>query len=343
VAVCSRLDAAGAARVADAMAAAARDPKASVLVRTLFADGLTALAERLTLDQAVTLENIVVDALVADLADAKVLPFRQFLGPALATACGRPGTTGAARAAKALAAALRDPQTPLTTLKPLAAALALLSNQLPKEASSHAHQAVDALDSLWVAKPSPADRASVAEALAAVWTCLGPTAATARATKAAADLEDALRDAISPNEIADLAPALSAVYSHLDPAERRRRASAVADALVAALRRPKNEPRAMSRLSDALVTMCAHFDQPSAVRVANSLLAILDDPNGSQFRFFLPSRTFKTIAARLDERDLQRLLDHPLTVGPLQRALLAVLAETKKRSFRNTWDYLDGT
>jgi hypothetical protein len=52
---------------------------------------------------------------------------------------------------------------------------------------------------------------------------------------------------------------------------------------------------------------------------------------------------FKKVAARLDERDLQRLLDHHPAVGRLQRALLDVLAGSKKRSFRNAWDCLDGT
>ena len=87
--------------------------------------------------------------------------------------------------------------------------------------------------------------------------------------------------------------------------------------------------------------MCTHQDRSGAVRVANALLAILDDPNDSNFRFSLPVKMFKTIAARLDEHDLQRLLDHPLAVGPLQRALLDGAAGSKNRSFRNTWDYLD--
>jgi hypothetical protein len=43
----------------------------------------------------------------------------------------------------------------------------------------------------------------------------------------------------------------------------------------------------------------------------------------------------------LDERDLQRLLDHPLAVGRVQRVLLDCLARSKNRSFRNTWDYFD--
>jgi hypothetical protein len=345
VAVCRRLDAAGAARVAEAVAAAARDPQTPVLVRTLFADALAALAGRLTPDQAAALESALVDSLLVDLADPKSRQFSGFVGQALATACGRPGATDATRAAEALGAAIREPQTPLATLKPLADALAVVNSQLPpKEASSHTNRTVELLDSLWVARTAPSDRASVAEALAAVWTCLGPTAAATRARRTAADLEDALRDAkTAPNEIADLAKALARVYTHLDPTERRGRANAVADVLVATLKRPGNGPLTIPKLSEALALLCAHQDHPGTVRVASALLAILDDPNDSQFRFALPVKTFKTVAARLDERDLQRLLDHPLAVGPLQRALLEVAAGTKNRSFRNTWDYLNAT
>jgi hypothetical protein len=345
VAVCRRLDTAGAARVAEALVAAVRDAKAALLVRTLFADALAALAGRLTPDQAASLERALVDALVADLAGAKARQFRGFLGQALATACGRPGATEAARAAKALGAAIRDPQTPPALLRLLATALTVVSGRLPpEEAASHANQAVDALDSLWVAKTAPPDRAFVAEALAAVWTRLDPAAAAARAKRAAGDLEGALRDSkAAPNELYRLAEALAAVYPHVDPAERSGRANAVADALMAALRRPKIDLQMIPHLSDALATLYAHLDRPGAVRVANALLAILDGPNDSQFRFVLPEKLFKKVAARLGERDLQRLLDHPLAAGPLQRFLLDVLAGLKNRVFRNTWDYLDST
>jgi len=60
-------------------------------------------------------------------------------------------------------------------------------------------------------------------------------------------------------------------------------------------------------------------------------------------RFVVYERVFKKVAARLDERDLRRLLEHPLAVGRLQRVVLDFLAASKERSFRNTWDYLDGT
>jgi hypothetical protein len=356
VALCGRLDAAGAARVAEAMADAVRDPKTSALVRALFADALAALGGRLTPEQAASLESALVDALRADLADAKVAHLRGILGQALATACGRPGATGAARAAEGLAAAIRDPQTPLTTLKPLAAALAAVTGQLPpKEAVSHARQTVDALDALWVARTAPLDRASLAEALAAVWTCLDPADAAARAKGTAADLEGALRDSkATPHELCRLAIALSAVYDHLGPAERSARANVVPDALVTALRRQPNDLQMKLDLSEAPPTLFAYLDRTGALRTADAVIAVLDDPNAPAStlvplldvhpdRFVSYETMFKKVVARLDERDLQRLLDHHLAVGRLQRALLDALPASKNRSFRNTWDYLDST
>jgi hypothetical protein len=52
---------------------------------------------------------------------------------------------------------------------------------------------------------------------------------------------------------------------------------------------------------------------------------------------------FKRIAARMDERDLERLLEHPLTANDLQRNILDILGGSKHRHFRNTWDYLEWT
>jgi hypothetical protein len=184
----------------------------------------------------------------------------------------------------------------------------------------------------------------VAEALAAVWTRLDPADAAARAKMAAADLEDALRDSqTARDKIGGLAVALSAVHNHLDPAERSGRANVVADTLVAALRRPRNDPATIVQLSEALATLCAPLDRPGAVRSADALLGVLDDPNVQQSQFLLYEMMFKRIAPRLDERDFQRLLEHPLTAGRLQRALLDVLAGSKNHTFRNTWDYLDWT
>jgi hypothetical protein len=43
------------------------------------------------------------------------------------------------------------------------------------------------------------------------------------------------------------------------------------------------------------------------------------------------AKVFKQVAARLDESDLQRLLEHPLAAGRLQRPILDLLANSKDR------------
>jgi hypothetical protein len=356
VAVCGRLDQAGAARVAGAIVAAARDPKAVVVARVLFADALAALADRLTPNQAASLESAIVDGLLADLANAQSRRSTGLVGQALAKASGRPGATSAARVAEALTAAIRDPQTLPDALKPLATALAVVSGRLPpREASSHASRAADRLDSLWADGTARANRAALGEALAAVWTRLDSADAAARARRVAADLEDALRDAKAPPEnISGPALTLAVVYDHLDAAERGARANVVVDAVVAALRRPKKLPWTISQLAEALAALCAHVDRPGVERVADALLAALDDPNAQPATwapilsthpdlFASYDTKFKKIVARLDERELRGLLDHPLAAGRIQRVILDVLGESKHRHFRNTWDYLDWT
>jgi hypothetical protein len=63
--------------------------------------------------------------------------------------------------------------------------------------------------------------------------------------------------------------------------------------------------------------------------ILNSTPATLLDP------------VFKNLAIRLDERDLRRLLAHPMAVGTPQRILLDALPGAQNRSFRNLWHYLD--
>jgi hypothetical protein len=355
-AVCRRLDAAGAARVSGAVVAAVRDPKTSAEVRTVLAGASAAIAGKLDPAAAAALEGAVVDALVADVADAKAGLLQVALAQALATVCGRPGARSAARAAETLTAAIRDHRTSLGLLVPLAKALAEVGGQLPPaEAASYANRAVAVLGPLWVTSTEPLVRAQLAEALAAVWTRLEPAEAAAHARRAAADLEAAIRDAKPrPHELLPLAEALVAVYAHLGAAERAERATAVADALLAALRRPNNDLQTILYLSEGLAALCAHLDRPGVVRVADALLTVLGDTNvqpgvsgpillAHLDRFSVYERVFKKVAARLDERDLRRLLEHPLAAGRLQRVLLDFLAVSKDRPFRNTWDYLDGT
>jgi hypothetical protein len=347
VSLCRRLDAAGAGRVTDALVAAARDPKTSTEVRTLFADALVALGGQLGPAQAAALESALVDSLLANPADARSLLVTPLLARALASVGGRPGAKSTARVAEALSAAIRDPQTQLELLKPLAAALAAVSGQLPpEEAASHAHRVVDALDSRWAARTKRLERASLAEAMAAVWPRLSPDEAAAHARRVSADLEEALPDAKpSAAEPARLAEALTEVWKYLDPAERVARANTAADTLIAAIRRPRNDLLTVGPLSQALTALCPNLDRPGVARVARVQITAVNDLNTEKYRYaFLAFQNqFKQVAARLDERELRQLLGHPLAAGRLQRALLDVLGGLKHRSFRNTWDYLDGT
>jgi hypothetical protein len=347
VSLCRRLDAAGAARVADAIVAAFRDPKTAVEARTVLADALAALSGQLDSAQAAALESALVDSLIANLAGAKSLIDAPFLTRELASVGGRPGAKSTARAAEALSAALRDPHTQLQLLKPLAAALAVVSGQLsPEEAASQAHWVVDVLDSLWLSRTKPLDRASLAEAMAALWPRLSPAEAAAHARRVSADLEEALRDPkAAPIELARVVEALTEVWKHLDPAERVVRANSAADTFIAAIRRPRNDVQTTASFLHAITTLCACLDRPGVVRVAQVQIDVFNDLNTERYRnaFHIIQGQFKQVAARLEERELEQLLEHPLAAGRLQRTILDALGGLKHRSFRNTWDYLDWT
>jgi hypothetical protein len=342
--VCRRLDAAGTARVSEAMVAAVRDCRTSIHVHALFAHVFVVLCGRLDEARATSLEDALVGALVADLADAKYSPSRSLLGRALASVCGRPGASPSPSGAEALVAAIRDPQTPLGALKPLAEALAVAGRKLvPAEAALHANQAVAMLGSLWVAKKAPGERAVIAGALAAVWTFLGPDEAVAHATRTADELQDAFRNTDATMEHHSLALALAEVCGHLTPAERVKRTNAVADALIAALRKPGTDYLTLRLLSETLAALSLSLDRPGTVRVADAQVTVLGENDFRTYQYDFCEGAFKKVAARLEEPDLQQLLDHPLAAGRSQRVILDVLGETKHARFRNTWDYLDWT
>lgn len=189
VTLCGRLDTAGSARVAEAMTAAVRDPKTTMLARTVYADAFAVIAVKLTPAQVASLERTLVDSLLADMNDAKSLPFSGLTVKALGTTSGRPGATSAPRVAEALGAAISDSLTPLSTLDTLAAALTEVCAQLPpREASTRVNRTLDVLESLWKARTAPRDRASIAAAQMALWKHLDRADADARALQAAAYL-----------------------------------------------------------------------------------------------------------------------------------------------------------
>ena len=96
VALCRRLDAAGSARVAEAMTAAARDPKTTMQARTLFADAFAVIAGQLTPAQAASLEGTLVDSLLIDLADTDTKT-RHYKGDVGQSAGRRPADAPARR------------------------------------------------------------------------------------------------------------------------------------------------------------------------------------------------------------------------------------------------------
>src|SRR5262249_1628016 len=158
--------------------------------------GFAVVSGKLEPDKAAPLERAIVDVLLVDLAGVKSILARKHIGQALASVCGRPGTKSATRAAEALTAALRDPQTSLVFLKPFAVALAVVSGQLPPaQATFHARKAAEVFGSLWIANMKHFDRASLALAMVEVWTHLSPLERAAHAKRMAVDLGDALQDA----------------------------------------------------------------------------------------------------------------------------------------------------
>jgi hypothetical protein len=343
VGLCRRLDADGAKRVADAIAVAVQDPKTSVPVRAILANGFAVLADKLEPDKAAPLESAVVEVLALDVADVKPMPSRKDSAQALAAVCGRPHTKNAARAAQALTAAIREPQTPVVLLKPFAAALAVVCSQLPPaQASSQASQAAEALGSFWSAKPKYLDRAFLAQATAEVWTCLGPHETAAQAKQMAVDLGDALQDPkAEAYERPRLAEALIAVCSRLDPADGEARISSAVDILLAQFQKPKNARLTSASLAESLATLCLRLDRNGLARTAETLFSALGDPDVQLWGLEYHVNMFKKAAARMKANDLERLLEQPLTGGTMQRAVLDVLGESKNRQFRNTWDYLD--
>jgi hypothetical protein len=350
VSVCRRLDAAGAARVAEAVAAAARDPDTSVEARDVFVDVLVTLGDRLDPALGDSLERALVDSFLGDLADVKSLRLSPWRAPgrSLAAASGRPGAKSAARAADALSETICNPQTPIEVLEPLVTALVVVGRQLPPEdASSGANRAVAALDTLWRVRTKPLERIALAEALAAACTGLGPTEAGARAKRVATDLEGLVRDPkLAPFEHSRLQQALVVVCGHLDPAEKAARANTLlaahANILLAALRKSESYP-ATTQLPGAILALCVHLDRPEAVRVFDTLLTDMSNSGRERYPLAFHKEMIKKVVTRLDGADIRQILGHTLAAGALRRVILDAVGEAKHCSFRDTWDYLDRT
>jgi hypothetical protein len=350
VSVCRRLDAAGVARVAEAVAAAARDPETSVEARNIFADLSVTLGDRLDPARGDALERALVDTFLADLADVKSLRVHPWRAPgqSLAAVCGRPGAKSAARAADALTEAICNQQTPIEVLYPLVTALVVVGRQLPpEEAASRANRAVAALDTLWRTRTKRLEHIALAEALGAAWASVDPTEAGARARSVLADLEGLVRDPkLETFEHNRLQQALVVVCGHLDPTEKAGRANALfaaqANILLAVLRESENNA-ATHQLAGAIVALCVHLDRPEAVRVFDTLLTDMSNSGRERYPLAFHKEMIKKVISRLDEADLRQILGHTLAAGALRRVILDAVGETRHCFFRDTWDYLDRT
>jgi hypothetical protein len=349
--VCRRLDAVGVAQVAEALAAAVRDPATSVEARTAFAGALVAVGDRLDTARADSLRRSLVDSFLADLADVKSLrvPSAGPLCRSLAAVCKPAGAKSATRAADALAATIRNPQIPVEVLEPLVTALVAVGGQLPtEEAAARVNGSITLLDTLWRTRTKPAERLALAEALAAAWAGVGPAEGAEHAARTAADLEVLVRDPkIALFRAGRFPRMILAVCGHLGPAERVARANALlaayANTLLTALRDSKSDPVTALWSSESLVALCVHLDRPEAVRVFETLLATLNDPDKERYSSVFRQEVCKKAVVGMEEADLRRILGHLLAVDGLQRVILDTLGEARHCAFRNTWDYLDRT
>jgi hypothetical protein len=354
---CRRLDTVGAARVAEAVVVAVQDPKTAIGVRATFASVLAAVGDQLDPVRADSLEGALVDSLLTDLADVKSLNLGT-VGPMVTAVCGRAGAKCTARVGDALTETICNPQTPFEWLPQLVTVLGVAVARLPPgEASSRANRAIAVLESLSPTRTKPQERIVLAGALEAAWSGVGPTEASAYASKMVADLEDLLRSPkLTPFEQSRLARALGGVFRHLGPAEWAGHANTLlvphANTLLAALRKPENnlDLATVAQFVESLVELCTLLDRPEAVRVFEHLLFTLSDLDIYGVRLDLSGFLYdsvegrlKKVFSRLEEADLRRLLEHPLAVGRLQRVILDAVGEPRHSSFRNTWDYLDRT
>src|SRR5262249_16260542 len=243
----------------------------------------------------------------------------------------------------------RTPQASMVCPPPLVTALGVAGGRLPPgEASSRANQAIAVLTSLRSTRTKLLERIVLAEALAAAWTGVGPSEASAHARKMVADLEDLLRDPkLTPFEQSRVAQALVVVCGHLSPAEKAAHSNALlvslANTNLAVLRKPENILSLGTRIqfAESLVVICMLLDPPAAGRVFDALLPTLSDFDMHLTR--IGDGPVKKVIPRLDEPHLRRLREPPCAGGRMQPLILVAVGEPKQCTFRNAGDSLART
>ncbi|HEY7314992.1 MAG TPA: serine/threonine-protein kinase [Gemmataceae bacterium] len=188
------------------------------------------------------------------------------------------------------------------------------------------------------------ERRSLAQALQVVGGRLEP----APAAKVFDDLLAALAKSNDPPLIDSLAQVLQVVVARLEVAQ----AAKVADALVAAIAK-NNYSGSLDYLLRALQAVCGRLDADGIVKVAETLIvampritdprfSITDPRSSTQAKSLSQAlQALQAVSEPLATSDIVKLLQHPLAAEDAQRALLDVLGHRTRRTFRNTWHFLD--
>jgi hypothetical protein len=142
---------------------------------------------------------------------------------------------------------------------------------------------------------------------------------------------------INRNDLDELSARLKWAFSSLDAS----RASQAADILVAAMSKT-TDGNALSSLSQGLQAVSGHLDASGASKAADILMEAMSKVPPDNSNVYCPLRSvMSTMCERWSTPDLLTLLRHPLVAGEAQRALLDVLGHRTRRTFRNTWHFLD--
>ena len=328
-AVGGRLDRAGVSKVADALVAALCDPRTSPDACRFVEPALRAASERLEAGAAAR----VADALVVALRDPKTLTrARGCQVSAFWAVGGRLDAGGVSKVADALVAALRDPRTSLDAHPWLTQALEAVGERLDAGDAAKVAEALLALTREPRTPPYPLPW--LAGALRAV----GGRLDAGSAAKVAEALVALMLDPKTPPNARDyLTRALGAVGGRLDAAGSAK----VAGPLLALMRDPRTSPNANFLVARAVGEVGGRLDAGGAAKAADALVAALRDPRTLPHYHSSLIQALKAVGARLGTRGVVRVLQHPLAVGPAQRALLDLLAQPTRRTFSSPWQFID--
>jgi tRNA A-37 threonylcarbamoyl transferase component Bud32 len=299
-AVAPKLDSPGAARVASALIRIMKDPQTPFNHASL-TNAFRAVSARLD----GTAASKVADALVADLSDPTQARFRFPLGQAMGAVGARLDATTASRVADALVAAMKDPKNAFA-LSSLTPALETVGARLDGAAAARL------VDAFGEALSNPSNLivlSSLGRAIAAV----GPRLDRTAATRMADALIAAMKDPTKTFALSSLAQALAGVSLQMDDAGL----SKATDALVAALGEPRNA-NAFTWLGWALERVGARLDAAAASRAADALVAALSTARApaatasttttSSPHFWL-LRALKVMSGRMDPGQAARVAD----------------------------------